>query len=356
MSHLEQRLQADLEEIRNWVWDLGEHVETAVRDAKRVLLLRDEVLAYKVVLGDHPINRASRECDRLCHAFIATHLPSAGHLREMASTIRVNVVLERIGDYATTMCREALQLKKPLPESFQLQLDQLADECIDILHQSRKAFREHNADAATTIMKAAKRVDSNMDAIYQNLFKSGGDLKKREMLVVFVVFNLLRRVADQAKNICDQTVFTDRGVAKIPKVHKILFLDQADHGLGFIAAAIGRKRYPESAQFSVASPGGGEPAPEIKAFMEETGMEPDGMKAERTEALVHDYSDYDVIVSVKGSVYDYLNKIPFHTSALRWTPAETDEGTEGESLTQSYRYLVGQITGLMELLVGKEAS
>ena len=46
------------------------------------------------------------------------------------------------------------------------------------------------------------------------------------MMAIFVVFNLFKRVADQAKNICDQTVFAVRGIAKMPKVYRILFLDQ----------------------------------------------------------------------------------------------------------------------------------
>ena len=46
MSHFEQRLETDLKAIRQWVWDLGEAVETAIGDAKKILVLRDEDLAY----------------------------------------------------------------------------------------------------------------------------------------------------------------------------------------------------------------------------------------------------------------------------------------------------------------------
>ena len=85
-------------------------------------------MAYELILGDHPINRDSRECDRMCHTFIARYLPGAGALREMASTIRVNVTLERVGDYAVTICREAIQLEDPLPEKFAVRIDALADD------------------------------------------------------------------------------------------------------------------------------------------------------------------------------------------------------------------------------------
>ncbi|NIP17065.1 MAG: hypothetical protein GWM87_02035, partial [Xanthomonadales bacterium] len=89
----------------------------------------------------------------------------------MAATIRVNVALERIGDYAVTMCREAMQLENDLPEQFQVQLDQLADECIDILRQSRESFRDRKAELAIGLMKSARRVEGKMDAIYEHLFE-----------------------------------------------------------------------------------------------------------------------------------------------------------------------------------------
>ena len=55
----------------------------------RALLTLDRDLAYATVLGDKPINREIRELDRLCHAFVARHLPSAGHLRFVSSVLRL---------------------------------------------------------------------------------------------------------------------------------------------------------------------------------------------------------------------------------------------------------------------------
>ncbi|MDX1409492.1 MAG: PhoU domain-containing protein, partial [Saprospiraceae bacterium] len=207
MSHFEERLQHDLEQIRERVWRMGDAVEHALRSAKQALLTRDSKLAYNTVLGDNPINRESRACDRDCHRFIARHLPGAGHLREMAATIRVNVALERIGDYAVTICRESLQIDEDLPEKFQVQIDLIADEAFQILSESRKAFREGNAESATTLMKMSSQIEGKMDSIYDQLFTDDSGRGARTTLTTFVVFSLLKRVADQAKNICDQTVY-----------------------------------------------------------------------------------------------------------------------------------------------------
>ena len=347
MSHLEERMESDLNQIRDWLWKLGESVEHALRSAKKVLVLRDPTMAYDIILGDHPINRDSRECDRLCHTFIARYLPGAGALREMASTIRINVILERIGDYAVTICRESLQLEGPLPERFSLRIDSLADDAIDILSAARLAFREGNAERAIALMQAAKRMEGRMDGFYEELFAEDDRMDAPTMMAIFTVFNMFKRVADQAKNICDQTVYAVRGVKKIPKVYPILFLDQPGSGIGQLAAAIGRHNYPETARFAVATPGGrDQPTAALREFLSETGLPDSELETEQLEALAHDLSHFVVLVAVKGTVADYVPKVPFHTAARNWSvPGEAE-------LTEKYRMLRREITDLITLLAG----
>ena len=354
MSHFEERLEADLTAIREWVWQMGDAVEHALLNAKKALLLRDTELAYATVLGDNPINRKSRACDRLCHTFIARHLPGAGHLREMAATIRVNVALERIGDYAVTICRESLQLRSDLPEKFVTQIDSLADESIQILHESRKAFHDGNAELARALMQMAKRVETKMDTIYDELFAEENGLDAKTALAIFVVFNLLKRVADQAKNICDQAFYAVRGVAKIPKIYHILFLARGGSNLGMLATAIGRKNFPTAATFDSATPGTAEKAtPELREFLAETGLPDEQLGAEMLERLGHDLTGFDVIISLQGSVRDYIDEVPFHTTALNWEMPSADSPAD---LSDSYRALRSQISDLIELLAGEEAA
>ena len=349
MSHLEERMEADLNAIRDWVWKIGDDVENALRQAKRTLVLRDPELAYGIILGDHPINRASRRCDRMCHRFIARYLPGAGALREMASTIRINVILERVGDYAVTISREALQLKKPLPAKYAQRIDDAADTAIEILSESRTAFREGNAEAAIALMGAAKRLDARLDTVYDDLFEKDSELNRASRMVIFAVLTVIKRVADQSKNICDQTVFAVRGIAKLPKVYKILFLDQPGSGLGQLATAIGRQNHAELVDFTVATPGGPqEVSDELAAFLSEAGLAGEDLVTERLKALEHDISDFEIVICLNGHYDDYIEKMPFHTSALNWP-------VPGDDLTAAYRDIGQRINDLVELLAGPES-
>jgi phosphate transport system protein len=351
MSHLEERMENDLNYIRDWVWKIGEDVENALRDAKKVLLLRDPELAYEIILGDHPINRASRRCDRLCHRFIARYLPGAGALREMASTIRINVILERIGDYASTMCREALQLDKPLPEKYLQRIDDATDNAIEILAESRQAFRDGNAERAIALMQAAKRFDARVDGFYDDLFAKDSELNRTSRVVIFAIASILKRIGDQSKNICDQTVFAARGIAKLPKVYRILVLDQPGSDLGQLATAIGRHNFSDNVEFTAATPGVAQPvSSELQSFLTETGLSDENLETENLKALEHDLADFAVIVSVNGSYADYIKKMPFHPAGLDWPLATADD------LANQYRVLSHRIGDLVELLVGPEDS
>jgi len=360
MSHYEDRLETDLTHIRERVTGLAGQVDLALGSAAEALLGGDEDTAYATVLGDHAINRASREVDRLCHAFIARHLPSAGHLRLMSSVILVNVALERIGDYAVTIAREATQMSQPPEGHLATQLRSLADEAQGLLQQSVAAFIEGNADQARSLMPVTNRVEGMMDGIYDEVIDPGMRRESREIIANFVVFNLLKRICDQAKNICDQTVFSAAGEIKAAKIFNILFVDKTSSLQSQMAVVLARKRYPDIAQYASA---GREPAaavdPVLLKFLEDRGVDITDATPQGIESPHLRLSDYDVVIALEGRVKTYFPELPFHVAALNWqltdVSTELSEEQMMQELEKIYRELVGKIDDLMQLLVGKDA-
>jgi len=95
-THYEERMEADLGEIRRKVKTVSDLVERQVQMAVQSLLHVDRDLASHVVLGDRQVNRRIKQIDHLCHAFIVRHAPSAGHLRYVSAVLRLDVALERV--------------------------------------------------------------------------------------------------------------------------------------------------------------------------------------------------------------------------------------------------------------------
>ena len=160
-------------------------------------------------------------------------------------------------------------------------------------------------------------------------------------------------MADQAKNICDQTVYAVSGIAKIPKVYKLLFLDQPGSLRGQLAVAIGRKNFTENGRFVCAVPGDSQDLSEdLRSFLAERSLPDDDLATERLEALEHDIGGFNVIVCLNGHYLDYLPRIPFHTAALNWDLSTDDRGN---NLSDLYRSLHGEISNLLTLITGDDA-
>ena len=357
MSHLEERLEHDLNDIRSRVQQQAERVETAVANAIHALQTGNKKLAYATILNDLPINRTMREIDAICHKFIAVHLPSGSHLRLLSSVIRVNVELERIGDYAVTIARESAQLSKPPEGTMARELDRMASETMLMLRQSIRAFSDLNAEMGRSTKLLADQMESNLDSIYTEMMNNQDRGKVKDILAVFVVFTQLKRVADQAKNLCEDAIFAVTGEQKAPKVYKILFLDE-DNSKSRMAEAIARRNYPESGEYISA---GRHPAgslnPHLVSFLEKRGKNLENLKPTALDELTErTLSEQYVIVSLDGEVSSYLPSIPFHSTALAWDldPVSDTDGEQGfENL---YRAISLQVKDLMETLRGEGAS
>jgi phosphate transport system protein len=360
MTHYEERLEKDLANIRGQVAAMAGLVETAVHNAMHALQTGNVKLAAATVLGDHPINRMMRTIDAVCHKFIALHLPSAGHLRLLSSVIRANIELERIGDYAATISREALQLSEPPSGPMALELERLGNDTQVMLQQAIEAFNELNAEKARATMVLEEHMEHNLDIIYAELMANDDREAVKSLLAMFAVFTQLKRVADQAKNLCEETVFAATGDTKAPKVYNVLFVDEDNSCLGPMATAIAHKNYPGSGVYTSAAR---EPASMLNStmvkFLEDRGISLEGAKPCPIDITPLELTTQHVIVSLQGPVSNYFGQIPFHTTPLEWdvgpAPDSNDPSEANRQLEEIYREIALQVRDLMETLRGEDA-
>src|SRR3954469_16936083 len=151
-THYEENLQRDIERIRKKVTDMGALAERALRSCMQALAQRNRQIAYSVVLRDQRIDELEKEIDRLCLEFLVRQQPVAGHLRFAYATIKINLELERIGDYAESISRQVLKVshlhdKLPIAE-----FSALANVSIPMLRNAVKAFREEDEQLARDTM------------------------------------------------------------------------------------------------------------------------------------------------------------------------------------------------------------
>ncbi|MEW8505090.1 MAG: phosphate signaling complex protein PhoU [Candidatus Thiodiazotropha sp.] len=358
MGHLEERLEQDLKDIHDRVAKMGAQVQEAVKNAVKALQTGDNKLAYATVLNDNPINRCMREIDKICHRFFAIHIPSGGHLRLLSSVIRANIELERVGDYAVTIAREGAQLSQPPSGGLGKELERVASQTMNMLQLAISAFTELNAESAKSTMTLANEMEYNLDSVYTEIMENDDRTKVEEVLAIFVVFNQLKRVADQAKNLCEETVFAVTGEQKAPKTFNILFVDEDNSGLSQLAEAIAKINHPNVGNYRSAGRVKAEALnPPLIKFLEQRGIDHDALNPTAIEELTaKEISEQHVVVSLQGEVATYLPRIPFHTSALEWGLGEAPEDEDAHEYESIYRELAILIKDLMELLRGEGAS
>lgn len=352
MSHYQERLEQDLAKIRGEIDDIGRKVGKAVHDAVQALLTRDRVLAYATALGDLPINRQVRRLDKECHAFVARHLPSAGHLRFISSVMRLSIELERIGDYAANIARQAAQLRTDPPPALARDVELLAAQAQTVLKQAVKAFVNTDVETARATRSAAAQVKTTFTKVWSDLLDAGkeGSHSLEDIFAFLEVFERLSRVSDQAKNICEETLFSVTGETKAPKVYRVLFVGDKDDGLTQMAVAYASKAFPNSGSYASA---GLEPSSEIAPpcgrFLDENGYDVAQLRPALLEPTGDELSSHHVIVSFSGDLAERF-EIPFRTSMLQW-----DVSFSPENLSEAHREVAHRVSGLMEALRGQEA-
>ena len=360
MSHYEQRLEKDLEHIRGEVSDLATSVKQAVKNSIHALLTANQDLASATILGDGPINRKMREIDTLCHQFIAVHLPSAGHLRLMSSVIRINIILERIGDYAVTISRELQRIDGAPDKRLAQGIELLANEVQLMLKQAIASFDEDNAELARGTIAMAAQIDNTVAGLYEELLDEQAEWSLTERFAVFSVYHRLERIADQAKNLCEQTIFTVSGEGKASKVYQILFIDDDNSCLSQLAEAAARKHFPGAGSY--VSVAGREPAETLssglKEFMDSHGMDASKARPKAYDMTPAELNRFNVIVSLKAPVSSYIGKIPFQTTALNWnlTSVPEDCACSDQDYESIHRELSVLTKDLMMLLRGEDAA
>ncbi len=88
---------------------------------------------------------------------------------------------------------------------------------------------------------------------------------------------------------------------------------------------------------------------ELEAFLDQAGLPADDLEALPLEAAEHDLGDYAVIVSLSGTHADYIERMPFHSSALDWRLDEAE-------LDGLYRELQVQVSDLVDLVAGPQGA
>jgi phosphate transport system protein len=196
-----------LDNARLDVVRLGALTLDAIRSATHALERRDGALAARVIAGDDEIDDTRRRVEAACIELIWKQQPVASELRAIAGALQIVTDLERIGDYAVDISKNAIKLIDAPVRPASVEIGQIAAVAQTMLADAMRAYREGDAAVADSVIERDDEVDS--------LYHSGIEALQTEMqadsgvvpagTILLFVLAIIERVGDRAQNIAWKT-------------------------------------------------------------------------------------------------------------------------------------------------------
>ncbi|MGB0223695.1 MULTISPECIES: phosphate signaling complex protein PhoU [unclassified Marinobacterium] len=228
-QHTSNKFNEELERLRSEFLEMGRTVKQQVTDSLHALLNQDISLAESTRELDRETNRFENQIDKACEQIIALRQPAAVDLRLVLSINRAIVDLERIGDEASRVAKQAIDLSNNESSSKSLhEVSHIGEMVTDMLNSVLIAFENRDIELAYKVVKSDKHVDreyqSTMRALITFMMEDSRSISG--VLNIIWILRALERIGDHACNLAEQVIYqvsgTDVRHMKTKEIKKIV--------------------------------------------------------------------------------------------------------------------------------------
>lgn len=211
--HTSSQYERELREVKDGLMYLGALAERAIDSALRSLLERNSDLARKVITEDDRVDAFDAELEDKCIRLLALRQPAARDLRFIATAIKVNGHLERIGDMAVNIAQKAIILNEEPQLKPYIDLPRMADITREMIKEGLDAMVNEDVPLADKVRTAEDTVDGLNEQIFRELltFMMEDPKTIHRALIIMQVSKNLERIADHAKGIADMVIYMVTG-------------------------------------------------------------------------------------------------------------------------------------------------
>lgn len=215
MHHISGRFNAELEDLRNRLLEMGGKVEQQVSDAIEVLVKKDSGEAELVIDRDREVNQMEMAIDDRCASVLARRQPAASDLRLVIAIIKVDTDLERIGDEAAKIARQAIKLSEEgaSPSNY-VEIRHIGTHVTNMLRRSLDAFARLDVQMAVDVVHDDSVVDKEYGSALRSLMTFMMEDSRSVGAIINEMWALrsLERIGDHASNIAEQVIYLVRGL------------------------------------------------------------------------------------------------------------------------------------------------
>jgi len=211
---MSMHLQRQFDKLKKMILSEGAMVEQAVFDASQAISQRDAAMAEQVIEGDLHIDLLEVDVEEEILHTLACYQPVAQDLRFVISILKINHDLERIGDLAVTIAKQAefLSAEDPLPD-MPIDLADMADKARTMLKNSLDSLVNNDASLA----QGVREMDDQVDEMHRQTYEAveSHALTKpehiRQLVHLLNTSRSLERIADHAVNIAKDVIYLVQG-------------------------------------------------------------------------------------------------------------------------------------------------
>ena len=207
------QLDRDERAIKDAVLRMGVLVEDQILAALDALMRHDANRALQVIQDDRRINEAQFNLSSQIATVIATQQPVARDLRFLLSLDHVSYELERMGDHAASVAKQARKLAPFPPLGAYADLPEMARLTASLVRGILGALVDVDEVAARAV--AAR--DDEVDALYHRTFEEtlvlmrGNPANVDPGTRILFAAHYLERIGDRVTNIAEDIVFLATG-------------------------------------------------------------------------------------------------------------------------------------------------
>ena len=355
-THYEQSLQRDIDRIRDRIREMASLCDKALKDCVVALRDRNRQIAYSVILRDKRIDEMEKEVDRLCLEFLVRQQPVANPLRFAYSTIRINLELERVGDYAESIARQSLKLMAmDLTIPFE-RIQELADLSIPMLQDAVEAFLKQDPEQARKAIEVEEAVDVLKSKLNKDLVKlfRESQLPFDALNPLMMITRRFERVSDQARNVCMEVLYMCTGEYtrhQGTEAYRLLFVDSHNSCRSQMAEAIAHSLNQPKFIFSSAGLTPAPISPMTLDFLRSKSLDTVHLTPKSLEQIPN-LEHYHVIVSLAREAQKAFPIKPRKAVFLDWSlndPSEVNGSPDQvrAAYETAYKFLRDHITDLV---------
>ena len=213
-QHISGQFNAELDAMKNHLLEMGGLVEQQVAQAMASLLMRDSGEATSVIRRDQEVDALEMQIDEECSRILARRQPAASDLRLVLAVAKSTTDLERIGDEASKIARQAVKLSEmTVMVSASSEFRELGQQVTEMLRHALDSFARLDVRRAIEVVVDDTQVDRRYDGASESLVLQMKENSETIHAVMHLLWALksLERIGDHATNIAEQVVYLVKG-------------------------------------------------------------------------------------------------------------------------------------------------